>query len=113
MARRRRAPCKVPRKRERAPGDALRPAGGAPTGLGFADGSAVTSSSAPPGCCLTISSIAFISAIAARDFGTDVVMSLRRPLSRSIGYFDEPDDSMRRYASRCGIGLFGPFAMSS
>ncbi len=45
---------------------------------------------------LSISSMTlFISLIAARN-GADVVMSTPAPLSRSIGYFELPEDSIRR-----------------
>ena len=44
----------------------------------------------------------FISLIDARN-GADVVMSTPASFSRSIGYFELPEDSIFRYASRFAV----------
>src|SRR6185436_7099193 len=48
------------------------------------------------------SMVAFISAIAASN-GADVVMSTPASFNRSIAYFELPDDSIFRYASRRAV----------
>ena len=54
------------------------------------------------GCAPSRPSCAFISAMAASN-GAEVVMSTPASLSRSMAYFELPDDSIFRYASRRAV----------